>query len=82
MKIFALAWAVFLIVEMWWRARAYLERIRELFMDGSIKEVAPGSPLDTVLGLAAGVTNELLFSSAIAILPLLLFLGFFLGHAC
>lgn len=62
------------ILNIWWRAHRYLMRLRILYMEGAIRMVEPGSPLDLALGVAAGVTNDLLFfgSGTIAFLVFML----------
>ncbi len=68
----AVIWTVGLgLVRTWWRAFQYIGRVRDLYSEGSVGEVEPGSPLDTALGVAAGAINEiLLFSFGITMLLL------------
>jgi len=61
--IVVLSMAGFTIAGIWWRAWRYLDRLRQLYLEGSIKEVATGSPLDIALGVAAGAINDTLFFS-------------------
>jgi hypothetical protein len=55
----------------WWRAYRYTKRGRGLYLDGSITEVEPGSPLEIALGIAAGAITEILFFGSGATMLLL-----------
>jgi|SRR5258708_6383959 len=65
------------ILNIWWRAYRYLGKLRDLHLEGAIREVEPGSPLDLALGVAADATNDLLFfgSTTIASLTFMLIRG-------
>jgi hypothetical protein len=51
------------VVNTLWRGYRYLGRVRDLYLDGFIANVEPGSPLDIAMGVAAGAINEMLFFS-------------------
>jgi prolipoprotein diacylglyceryltransferase len=81
-KTVALIVIFYLAIDAWWRARAYLDRVRDLFLDGTITEVVPGSALEILLSICARATTSVLHGGGTVILPLLLFLEYFLRHQC
>ena len=64
----------------WWVAYRYIQRVRDLYSEGSVGDVEPGSPLDVVLGIAAGAINETLLSCFISIILLLGLAEYLLTH--
>ena len=64
----------------WWRALLYHEKMEQLYSDGSISDVTPGSALDVALSVAAGGINDLLFYCFTTMGALLAYIGYLLKH--
>lgn len=50
------------IARTWWATLQNIDRIRQLYAEGSVVEVEPGSPLDVAMGVAAGEMRNDLFT--------------------
>ena len=68
------AWAG--IITSWVKALQTIDRVRQLYVEGSVTEVEPGSPLDVAMGAAAEAINNNLFFYAGSVV----FLLFFIAH--
>jgi hypothetical protein len=66
----------------WLVAYRYIGRVRNLYSEGLIGNVEPGSPVDVLLGIAAGVINETLFPWFAIVILLLGLAEYLLTHAC
>ena len=65
------------IITTWIRALMAIDRVRQLYFEGSITKVDPGSPMDVALGTAAeAIINNLFFYSGSVLVLLML-----LNHA-
>jgi hypothetical protein len=58
----------------WWRVLRYHELVRQLYSEGSVTNVEPGSALDVALGVAAGVIVNSLFYAFATMLALLAYI--------
>lgn len=70
----------FTVAGIWWRAWRYLDRLRQLYVEGSIQDVKTGSPLDIALGVAAGVAIDTLVFSLGMVALLLVFVLSLAAH--
>jgi hypothetical protein len=64
----------------WWRNLQNIDRVRQLYEEGSITKVEPGSPLDVALASAGGATNELLFFYSASTAILVAYVGHLLAR--
>ena len=76
--IFQVAWGG--IAGTWWGALQSIDRVRQLYAEGSITEVEPGSPLDVALAVAAGAITHILFCFSITVAIVLYYIGYLLAH--
>jgi len=61
------------IITTWIRALMAIDRVRQLYSEGSLTEVEPGSPMDVVLGTTAeAIISNLFFYSGSVIVLLML----------
>src|SRR5208282_3940837 len=58
----------------WWRAVRYHERLHQVYVEGSLVELEPGSAMDVALGVAAGAINDSLFFCFTTMLALLAYI--------
>lgn len=67
------------IAQAWVRGYRYIDRLRQLYSGAVLTHVEAGSPLDIALGVAAGVTNNLLFYSLTTLALSLVYVDRLLG---
>ena len=58
----------------WWKTLRYHDRMRELYLEGSVTEVEQGSPLGVALESAAGAIHDSLFYCFVTMLALLAYI--------
>lgn len=64
----------------WWKALQYHDRVRQLYLEGTVIQAEPGSILDVALGTAAGAIHDSLFYCFVTMVALLAYIEHLLRH--
>jgi hypothetical protein len=64
----------------WWRALRYHGRLQQLYMEGSIEKIEPGSAMDVALDIAMRAMNDSLFFCFTTMLAMLRYIAYLLSQ--